>query len=605
MRRIAGAAGDIMSERNRRTRCQRACGWRAWHVGGALRRTSLYFACSLLAAIAIFLPGRAGAAPERHALLIGISNYRYVHPLEGPRYDARALRAALIEQWGFDPEHVEMLLDGDATRSRIQAGLASLIDRTHPGDYVLIFFSGHGTSRLDVRSPWPLPDGTGALIPADFTASGTLEEQTESLIVGRRDLRPVLEALDRSGRRVFVIVDSCFSGNAVRSLLAVSQMPLRYVALSEPKPVRDVPAYPVIDSVRGGAPPAAYPYRSVTFLAASGEHEAATDIGRELIERFPTSDGLPHGALTDAVLRVLTGRVPADSNSDGQVTYDELYRGVRQFMDERGYPHSPRLLPDGGGDREALVGRPVFELVKVPAAARAPVRESRLRVEVAGDLATLLPALRRNEEIELTSQAPDIVIRSDAGDLLLAAPGGDPIDRLEGGNPEALTQRLHREVWVRRVLRAPHAEGTFNVTVDLSAPQHRTIVVEGEPVAFTLATEKRAYVLMLGIDSEGTVSVLYPYDADAVPTPLAPGAALTVPNSEPSSALRVTFPFGVEYIVVAAIESRPAGLMQLAGRQVGPDSPLAPDLERILGEAEKQGAKASLRFRTVSAAPSP
>jgi hypothetical protein len=554
----------------------------------------------LLAGAAMLLPAHGTAATERHALLIGISNYQHIRPLEGPRHDARALREALIDEWGFDPAHVVTLLDGEATRGRIEAALAALMDRTQPGDYVLIFFSGHGTSRLDVRNPWPLPDGTGALIPADFTSDGTLEDQTRRLIVGRRDLRPVLEALDRNGRRVFVIVDSCFSGNAVRSLLAISKMPLRYVPLADPQQPRETPLYPTLESLRGG-PPEAYPYRSVAFLAASGEHEAATDIGRDLIGHFPTSDGLPHGALTDALLRILTGRVQADTNSDGQLTYDELYRGVRQFMDERGYPHSPRLLPDAGGDREALVGRPVFELVRVPAAEAAPVREGRLRIELAGDLTVLLPALREVAGLEITSQAPDIVIHRDAGGILLAAPGGDLIDRLDGASEEILVQRLHREVWVRRLLRMPPAEGTFNVTVDLSSPQQRTLVVEGEPIAFTVATEKPAYVLMLGIDPAATVSVLYPYDPDALPTPVSPGAPLTVPNSEPSSALRVTFPYGVEYIVVAAIESRPAGLRRLAGRQLGPDSPLRPDLERILDGAEKQGAKASLRFRTVGA----
>ena len=577
--------------------------WRAWHVADALHDASLYLVSSLLASAALLLPAYAVAA-ERHALLIGISNYQYIRSLEGPRYDARALREALVEEWDFDPKNVEMLLDQEATRDRIQVALHALIDRTHPGDYVLIFFSGHGTSRLDVRSPWPLPDGTGALIPADFTADGSLEDQTRRLIVGRRDIRPVLEELDQKGRRVFVIVDSCFSGNAVRSAQAVSQMPLRYVSLADPQQTREIPASAVFETMRG-APPASYPYQSVTFLAASGEHEAATDIGRDLIRRFPTSDGLPHGALTDAVLRVLTGRVAADSNSDGQLTYDELYRGVREFMDERGYPHSPRLLPDAVGDRAAIVGRPVFELVRVPAADWAPVREDRLRIELAGDMASLLPVLQGIETLEISSQAPDLVINRAGGDIVLAAPGGDPIERLDAGSADALVQRLHRERWVRRVLRMPRAEGSFNVTVDLSAPQRRTLIVQGEPIAFTVATEKPAYVLMLGIDPAASVSVLYPYDPDAFPTPVSPDAPLFVPNSEPSSALLVKFPFGVKYVVVAAIERRPPGLMRLAGRQVGPESPLRPDLERILAEAETEGAKASLRFRTIGAGASP
>jgi len=588
---------------SRTIRIQRNSGWGARHAAGALRGTCWHILCSLLASVAILLPGRV-TATERHALLIGISKYQHIRPLEGPRYDARALRQALIEEWDFDPAHIAMLLDGDATRSRIEAALAELLERTQPGDYVLIYFSGHGTSRLDVHNPWPLPDGTGALIPADFTADGTVEDQTRRLIVGRRDLRPVLETLDRNGSRVFVIVDSCFSGNVVRSLPAGSQMPLRYVPLADPQPAADALEYPVPDSMRG-APPTTYPYRRVTFLAASGEHEAATDIGRDLIQRFPTRDGLPHGALTDSVLRILTGRLQADGNSDGQLTYDELYQGVRRFMDERGYPHTPRLLPDAGGDREELVGRALFELVKVPATEWAPVPEDPLRVRLASGMETLVPTLRGLGEVELTEQAPDIVIHRDAEDILLEAPGGEPIDRIDSASEEGLVQRLQREAWVRRVLRMPPAPGSFNVKVDLSTPQPGTLVVEGEPVAFTVATEKAAYVIMLGIDPAARVRVLYPSDPDAVPAPVRPGAPLSVPNNDPSSVMRVTFPFGVEYIVVAAIERRPAGLMALAGREVGPDAPLRQDLERILADAERQGAKTSLRFRTAGADPSP
>jgi hypothetical protein len=548
----------------------------------------------LCALIAIVLPGSKAAAIERHALLIGISNYQYVRSLEGPRYDARALRTALIEEWGFDPVHIEMLLDGDATRNRIETALTGLMTRTQPGDYVVLFYSGHGTSRLDVRSPWPLPDGTGALIPADFRAEGTVEAQTARLIVGRRDLRPVLEELDRNGRRVFVIIDSCYSGNAVRSQAPFEGMPLRYIPLADPAPTREIPASATLDSLRD-APPAAYPYRNVTFLAASGEHEAATDIGRDLIARFPTSDDLPHGALTDAVLRILTGRVQADGNADGEITYDELYRGVRTFMDERGYPQSPRLLPDGD-DREAIVARPVFELVQTPAATKwQAAGEIPIRVQLANDLEALRPPLSAIDGVEIAADAPDILIQRDEMGIVLTEQDGDVIDRLDGVSTDAIAERLRREIWARRLLESPAANGNFKLTVELSAPEHRTVVAEGEAFAFSVATGKPAYIMMLSIDPAGTVSVLYPSDTDATPAVLTPDAPLLVSSPQ----LRVQVPFGTEHIVVAATESRPVGLMRLAGRRVGPDSSLRPDLERIIEEAEREGAKASLRFKTV------
>jgi len=132
-------------------------------------------------------------------------------------------------------------------------------------------------------------------------------------------------------------------------------------------------------------------------------------------------------------------------------------------------------------------------------------------------------------------------------------------------------------------------------TVELSAPEHRTVVVEGEAFAFSVATEKPAYIMMLSIDPAGTVNVLYPSDTDTKPALLTPGAPLLVSSPQ----LRVQVPFGIEHIVVAATQSPPVGLMRLAGRRVGPDSQLRPDLERIIQDAERAGAKASLRFQTV------
>lgn len=562
-------------------------------------RTRALLAAALVVAAAALLHAQHAAAFERHALIVGISAYQHIRGLEGPRHDARAMRAALIEEWGFDPERITMLVDGDATRSRIEAELRALTERTQPGDYVVFYFSGHGTSRLDVHSPWPLPDGTGALIPVDFTTEGTIEEQTSRLIVGRRDLRPVLEELDAGGRRAFVIVDSCFSGNAVRSRLALSPLPLRHVPLVEGDAVRQTDAGSLLDVLRAPPPPP-YPYRSVMFLAASGEHEAATDIGRDLIERFPTTDGLPHGALTDTLLRVLTGRMRADSNDDGTLTYDELFRGVRQFMDARGYPQSPRLLPERGAERETLVTRPLFGLARAPdLRAPEPFDEVSLRVLVADDVPGLGPLLRKVSGVEIVTQAPDVVLQQRSPNIVLAAPGGDVIGALPREDEEAFVARMEREVWARRLLRAPPASGAFNVTVDLAVPQRRAIVLEGEQIAFSVATEKPAYVVVLGIDPESNVRVLYPYDADALPPPVAPGAPLRLPNGDEESKLRVEAPFGVEHVVVAAVEERPGGLLRLAGREVGPASPLREDLERIFADAERHGAKASLRFRTV------
>ncbi|MFK5098533.1 hypothetical protein, partial [Klebsiella pneumoniae] len=75
-----------------------------------------------------------------------------------------------------------------------------------------------GTSQRDPDSATGLPQGTSAWIPADFDF-GNLENVGARLVSGRLDIRPLaLEPLDRGGRKVIIISDSCYSGNIARGI---------------------------------------------------------------------------------------------------------------------------------------------------------------------------------------------------------------------------------------------------------------------------------------------------------------------------------------------------------------------------------------------------
>jgi hypothetical protein len=75
-----------------------------------------------------------------------------------------------------------------------------LVQISRPGDRVFIYYSGHGTSRRDELLSLPLPHASGALVPADFKwdSNQSIETQMSQLIVGRRDLRPILARLDQN-----------------------------------------------------------------------------------------------------------------------------------------------------------------------------------------------------------------------------------------------------------------------------------------------------------------------------------------------------------------------------------------------------------------------
>ena len=125
--------------------------------------------------------------------------------------------------------------------------------------------------------------------------------------------------------------------------------------------------------------PDPYPYDNLVYLAASAEDEVAWDIPKEVLKEKPTIDGLPHGALTDAMLRGLEGA--ANTDGDDELTVLELGRYVTRFVEGR-FEQTPQLLhPPGEID---AVNRPMFGVVRaaVPSAVSpAPVT---LRVRLGG-----------------------------------------------------------------------------------------------------------------------------------------------------------------------------------------------------------------------------
>ncbi len=247
---------------------------RVWFctMTGAFRKSTIWaFGIGLLCCV----PGISHA--ENHALLIGIGNYKQ-RTLEGPAYDVAALARVLIEHYDFKRVNVRTLVNQEAGKFRVLGEMQRLVQISRPGDRVFIYFSGHGTSRRDELLSLPLPHASGALVPADFKwdSNQSIETQVSQLIVGKRDLRPILTQLDQD-RQVLVVFDTCFSGNTVRGI-------------GEPK-LADVNRYIPLDSksvfseeqhigsfAENLKPNEPYPYQNTFYISASTENETAKDI---------------------------------------------------------------------------------------------------------------------------------------------------------------------------------------------------------------------------------------------------------------------------------------------------------------------------------------
>lgn len=213
---------------------------------------------------------------ESHALVIGIDKYAKWPGLHHAVPDAKAMEQLLVTRFGFKPENVTALYDGEATRANILRALnEKLTDgkRVKRDDRVLVFFAGHGSTRK-------LASGrdVGYIVPVDATL-----DNLPSDAISMPQLQEVAEAL--SAKHVLFLVDACYSG---------------------------------LGLTRGGGPQG-----SKNFLT-----DNARRIGRQMLtaggaDQQVADDGPGgHSVFTWTMLQALSGK--ADLNGDGVITGTEL-----------------------------------------------------------------------------------------------------------------------------------------------------------------------------------------------------------------------------------------------------------------------------------------
>lgn len=547
-------------------------------------------------------PGGPAAPPplRRVALLVGISDYAAYRDLEGPREDLRAMREVLVNVWDFHPADVVTLADGQATRARITAELDALMTRSSPGDHVLVYYSGHGTSHHDLMSGIALPDDSGALVPVDFMPEGSVDDQLSRLILGSRDLRPRFQALDRSGRYLAVIIDSCFAESVLRSEDSAVDpgLPSRFVRLGGTEPARRTERRArAVAAASAPTPP--FAYERTIFMGAASAFEEATDIGRAMLSRFPTLDARPHGAFTDALLRYLTLEQVADDDGNGAISYGELYGAVRSFMSSRRYRHMPQRRPLPSQALDAIDERVVFESDRVIANRAGAIPVQPLSVWLAGaeqDVARLLPALRDQHHIVLRSnQSADVLvlIRGEqaqlrTGDNLLLAD-------ISVADPTALVDRLTRYAWANRVTRASVAPGAPNLRLELRPD--RSYAMLRDQLQLDVFPTRPAYVAVFNIDPRGDVNLLYPNSLEDVDRRYQQHLPLRLPRTLNQEAITIAAPFGLEFLVALAFDEVPKPLLGVAAlKEIPFDSPGRLGLDALLEAAEDSGAKRSLHL---------
>ncbi|MBW2429060.1 MAG: caspase family protein [Deltaproteobacteria bacterium] len=537
------------------------------------------------------------AQAENHALLIGIGKYKQ-RTLEGPPYDVAALARLLTTRFNFNKRFIHTLVNEEAVRFRILDEIKLLTARTRPGDRVFIYFSGHGTSRRDDILALPLPHTSGALVPADFIGdpNRSVEKQLSQLIIGKRDLRPTLERLDRD-RSVLMVFDTCFSENTVRAIGDENSNNLtRYLQLRSKSVFnaeRDIGNFE--DNLIRPDP---YPYQNIFYISASSENEVAHDIRKNNLHLYPTFDGNPHGVLTDALLRVLAGQRLVDTDNDGQWSQIELYTAVKTEVKRR-FKQSPQALPKEGQSAKRLYSRAFF----VPSAGkigRAPHRPAGplpgLRVQVAADLAIIKKQVSAIEGATIVDTDPDLIIEKDRGDVVLTLPNRHQLCRYTLFEPHQVADRIRRQLQIQPLINLTYPRQQFNVGIELIGPYQKSIIRENESFGFEIRVEKSAYLLLIDVDPAGAVHVLYPFNQSEAQL-LSAGEKTILADR-----YRAHWPFGTETLKLFAFSRRPADLTDFIGQEdISPESPLFKKLEHLVGIRGQASVRASVRTDAAQA----
>jgi metacaspase-1 len=147
---------------------------------------------------------------KKHALLVGINDYKGVNDLQGCVNDVTNVRSVLKTFFGFANSEIMVLTDSRATKENILTRLNAMVKNAETGDCLIFHFSGHGSQIRD-REGDELADHMDELIcPYDMDwEDGYITDDT---------MREILQQL-KKGVRMEILLDSCHSGTGTRDLV--------------------------------------------------------------------------------------------------------------------------------------------------------------------------------------------------------------------------------------------------------------------------------------------------------------------------------------------------------------------------------------------------
>jgi tetratricopeptide (TPR) repeat protein len=152
-----------------------------------------------------------------YAIIIGISNYKNVTPLQYADRDAQAFESFLLSDAGgkVPTVNIETFLNDKGTRTYVGDAISEVARKAKPGDRVYFFFAGHG----DMEDLTQIENGLLLLYNSpNGNYFGMNDDVLEIL-----DLKRYLSPLAEHGVEMIFIVDACHSGNLKGGVEGIQQ----------------------------------------------------------------------------------------------------------------------------------------------------------------------------------------------------------------------------------------------------------------------------------------------------------------------------------------------------------------------------------------------
>src|SRR6204780_1212245 len=290
------------------------------------------------------------------------------------------------------------------------------------------------------------------------------------------------------------------------------------------------------------------------MLSGASDSETGADISTpQALQQAPTLDGKYHGAFTDAFLRLLKGQL-----LPGAFNYAQAREAMNSFLEHRNFAQHPQWLPAIAEDPQD-VGSNSFlgmNLPALPTPSAAPAQNEGgniLHIRLEKVDAPLRARIAAIPGISVVDSGGDLALRQTGEQVQLMGPAGDPVSTTAATDP-TLIKRIAAQAWLNRAI--PAGSDKLGLRADTDPGSRGNTYVQCESFVFEVRLQKPAYVMLLDLDSQGNLTVLYPagpLERRAVPG----GVATAIPGADPKDHIVVTPPFGTDQVAVLAFERLP------------------------------------------------